>query len=608
MACNWLPHNLREVAQAIFDYIDGKDPSIPAPDFPTGGLIINGEEVPNIIKNGHGSVKIRGQYKIENNKIIFYEIPYGTNTEALMTEIGSLSDNKTIEGISNIRDESNLKGIRLVIECDKNTNLENVVQKLFLKTKLQTSISYNQIALVDKIPTDLGLIDCIKIYLEHNENCLIKEINFDKEKAEARKEILEGLLKALEDIDNIISLIKKSESSSKAKENLIKRYSFSESQAKAIVAMRLGSLANLEKIELQNEYADLIKELEKLNILLNSKEKRIEEIRARLDRIVQKYGDARRTQITNININKQEEKKIEIIPEEVVVAVNQNGEIKRIPIKNFKSQKASGKGKSTKGITTYAISTNTVDTIMLFSTYGKMYKLIVDKIPEGTNLSKGTHISNLIPVDSKEEIVAIAAEENKDFKYVLFFTKNGRVKKTDFKEYLEIKRTIGTQAIKIVPEDKLIDVFFIKNDLDIMIITKKAFSIKFNSSEVSPTGRATIGVKGIDLKDDNVIAAIAISNKESYLATFTENGLGKKTKIKEFPIQKRGGRGVLCHKVNDEEKLVDAILIDDKQNEVLLIGNPNSICISSESIPEQGRSTIGNIMIKSSSIISAINL
>ena len=254
IACNWLPHNLKEVAQAIYDYVDGKEPMIPGPDFPTGGLIINGNDLPNIIRTGKGSVKIRGKYNIENNNIVFYEIPYGTGTEDLMNEIGTACDEERIHGITNIRNESNRKkGFRLVIECDKNANMATIIASLFKETSLQTSISYNQVALVDKTPTELGLKDCIKIYIDHNVSCITREANFDKAKAEARLHIVDGLIKALENIDDIINLIKSADSSADAKVKLISKYGFSEEQAKAILDMKLSRLAKLEKIELEEE-------------------------------------------------------------------------------------------------------------------------------------------------------------------------------------------------------------------------------------------------------------------------------------------------------------------------------------------------------------------
>ena len=343
MACNWLPHNLNEVAQAIFDYMDGNEPMLPGPDFPTGGIVINKNDIPEIMRTGHGSVKVRGKYKIEKQNIIFYEIPYGTSTEALLNEIGEACEKKEVEGVSEVRDESNKKGLRLVILCDKTANPENVVKKLFAKTNLQSSISYNQVALVNKTPTELNLKDCIEIYINHNIDCLIKETQYDIKKAEERKEIVEGLLKALADIDDIIALIRGSESSSAAKENLIKKYKFTENQAKAILAMRLSSLAKLEGVELEQELNGLLANLKEWNELINSRDKQTNTIRERLQSLVKIFGDARRTELAQIEIPKEEKEIAEVEPEDVVVILTQTGDVKRIPKASFKTQKRGGK-------------------------------------------------------------------------------------------------------------------------------------------------------------------------------------------------------------------------------------------------------------------------
>lgn len=312
MACNWLPHNLGEVAQAIYDYIDGKEPMLPGPDFPTGGIVINAKDVPNILRTGHGSVKVRGRYKLEGQNLVFYEIPYGTTIEALLSEIGVVCDNKEIEGISEIRDESNKKGLRIVVCCQKGFDPDSIAKKLFLKTNLQTSISYNQVALINKTPTELNLKQCIEIYLNHNINCLIKEIEYDLDKAEARLHIVKGLLIALEDIDNVIALIKTSSSGETARTKLMDKYKIDEIQAKSILAMRLSSLARLEKIELEAEKDGLERDIETYNKILGSEYEQINIIKNRLVEIVKKYGDARRTELTNIEI-KPEEKEIEKI-------------------------------------------------------------------------------------------------------------------------------------------------------------------------------------------------------------------------------------------------------------------------------------------------------
>ena len=303
MACNWLPHNLKEVAECI-ENIDGKEYALPGPDFPTGGIIINKDDIPNIMATGHGSVKVRGKYNIEKQNIIFYEIPYGTTIEGLLSEIGIVCDKKEIEGIENVRDESGKKGLRIVIECEKGINPESIVMKLFAKTNLQTSISYNQVALVDKTPTELNLAQCLDIYVKHNEQCIIKETEFDLDKTKVRLNIVEGLLIALEDIDNVIKLIKGSESAAAAKISLISKYSLNEEQAKSILAMRLSSLAKLEKLELENEKKELLNKLQELQQILISSDLRKIIIKNRLNAIVRKYGDNRRTELAQIELPK----------------------------------------------------------------------------------------------------------------------------------------------------------------------------------------------------------------------------------------------------------------------------------------------------------------
>ena len=589
MACNWLPHNLKEVAQAIYDYMEGKEPMLSGPDFPTGGIVINKNDIPNIMKTGHGSVKVRGKYKIEKQNIIFYEIPYGTSIENLLNEIGTVCEKKEIEGIEEIRDESNKKGLRIVIECEKNINPENIVKKLFQHTNLQTSISYNQVALVDKTPTELNLKDCIEIYLKHNRECLLKETQYDLDKAQARLEIVKGLLIALEDIDNVIALIKKSENATVAKDNLIKKYDLTENQAKAILGMKLSSLAKLEKMTLQNEEKDLYSSIENYNNILTNKKLQNELLKGRIETIVKKYGDDRRTELMQIDI-KPEDKEIEtVIPEDVVVMVTQSGEIKRIPKKSFRAQKRNGKGiKSVNDIILTSISTNTIDNVLIFTNSGKMYKILVDNIPVGTNVSKGESIYNLINIPTEEKIIA-ATSMNRDIdkKYVVFITKQGLFKKTLLEEYKNIKKATGIQAIKLKDNDSIAKVFFM-NEENFMIFTKNGIAIKFDTKDIKPIGRVTSGVKAIKLNDDDyVISGFPITNEKANIAIIGTNGYGKKCSLEDFNCQGKGGKGVKTNFTIAGAELVE----EDK--EILLIGSPNSICISEKELPLQGRANLG---------------
>ena len=495
MSCSWAPHNLTEVATAINDYLDGKEPMLPGPDFPTGGIIINKDDIPKIMKTGHGSVKIRARYNIEGNKIIFYEVPYGTTIEDLIAEVGKVCEEKEIEGITDIHDESSKK-IRIVVTCDKGIDPELIVKKIYAKTDFQTSFSYNQVALIDKTPTELNLKDAIKIYVDHNIDCIIKECKFDLKKAQDRLEIVEGLLKALEDIDNIIALIKSSDSAAAAKVNLISKYNFTENQAKAILAMRLSSLAKLEKIELNKEAKDLNNKIFTLHQILDNRDKQIDILKVRLQELVNKYGDARRTELTQIEESKDEKEKIEIVPEDVVVVVTHGGDIKRIPKRNFKTQHRKGVGTKTLDQAILSItSTNTVESLMIFTSMGKMYKLDVNNIPEGTNVSKGTNIKTILSFEPGEEIQAITTPNDKTAKYVVFFTKKGLIKKTKIEEYISTKRKTGIQAIKIKENDKLINVTFM-NEQDVILITKTGNGIYVPTNDIKAIGRLTSGVKG----------------------------------------------------------------------------------------------------------------
>ena len=610
MACNWLPHNIREVAKAIYDYMDGLDPMIPGPDFPGGGEVINAKDIPAIMKTGHGSVKVRARYRVEKDtNIVFYEIPYGTTIEGLLTEIGAVCDAKEIEGISEIRDESNKKGLRIVVQCQKGIDPDSIAKKLFLKTNLQTSISYNQVALIDKTPTELNLKQCIKIYVEHNIKCIIKEAEFDLDKAKARLEIVNGLLRALEDIDNIIAFIKKSASSAVAKEGLIKEYKFTEPQAKAIVDMRLGKLAGLEKIELQNEKTELDNSVKELTILIQNREEQEKTLRERLSDLVKKYGDDRRTILSQIDI-KPEEKEIETVtPEDVVVMMTRNGEIKRIAKASFRTQRKGGKGVKTEDDAVMAtISTNTIDNLLLFTNKGKMYKLLVDNIPAGTNASRGVGIGSLINMEPDEKAIAITSLDRKtDKKYVVFMTKQGLIKKTLLEEYTQTKRSTGIQAIKIKDGDSIANIE-IMNEEEMIVITKKGMSIRFATNDIAAIGRVTSGVKAIKLdEDDEVLVGLPITNKNSKISIVTSYGYGKKTDIEEFPIQGRAGKGVVIYKVTPSTgNVIGAAMITDEDN-VLLVGK-TSICISATDIPLLGRPATGNMMIKNGELNSIVKL
>ena len=605
MACNWAPHNLRDVASAIYSYMDGGVPVIPAPDFPTGGLIINGDECADIVSKGRGSIKIRARYNVEKNKIIFYEVPYGETIEGLLAELGEACEKGDVKGVVDAHDESNKKGIRIVVEIARGMEPTTVAENIYRKTSFQTSFAYNQVALVNKTPTELTLKDCCKIYIEHNKECLIKELTFNLIKATDRLEIVKGLLKALEDIDNIIKLIKASENSAAAKVALIDKYDFTENQAKAILAMRLSSLTKLDKVELNKEREELSSKIEWINMVLKSEFEQLVIIRHRLEEIVEKYGDERRTEITNIEIVKETKEKKEVIPEDVVVVVTQGGDIKRVPKMSFKVQKKAGKGIKTADeniLTSFA--TNTLDTAMIFTSSGKMYKLPVDKIPEGTNATRGVNIGSMFTFEPKEEIQAVInLKHTTDAEYVVFFTKQGLIKKTKLEEYTNLRKNCGAQAIKIKEGDSLANVTFLKDE-DVLVITKNGMGIRFATKDIAPIGRVTSGRKAIKLgTDDEVLVGLPINrkNEQKYLLTGSRNGLVCKIEIENFINQGTNGKGVKVMKLAAADIVINSTICtnDDK---LLIIGTKHSKAVNISEVTQTPRDSTGRAVVKDEQI------
>lgn len=601
IASSWGCHNLGEVAQAIYDYIDGKEPMI-YPDFPTGGIVINKKDMPDIMRTGHGSVKIRARHQVEKNKIIFTELPYGVSTEALMTQIGEVCENGEITGVNDIRNESNKKGIRLVIECDRDASLNTILNKLFAKTNLQTTFSYNQVALVDKTPTELNLKDCIKIYIDYNTKCIKREVQCDIEKAKERIHVIDGLLKALDIIDDIIQEIKRSNSAADARQTLQTKWGFSEAQAKAILDMKLSKLAKLEKEELVTEKAELQALLITLQQIFDNP---VPELRKRLGALVKKYGDARRTELTQL-VEDKEEKEIEFVePEKCVVIMTEGGNIKRIPATSFRNQRRNTKGVKTQDdITQAVIRTNTIDNLMIFSNKGKMYRLLVDNIPVGTNTSKGQPVKSLVTMEPGEEPAVIySIYRDTDAQFVLFTTKNGLVKKTPLNEYIQTKKNSGIVAIKLKENDELASVSLIKDET-LLLITTNGMAIHFKSTDAPISSRVTMGNKGINLNEgDYVVAALPVRDINDSLAIFSEKGYGKKTVLKEFPIQNRAGKGVICYKPTNATGLVACAALVNDEDSVLILGDKSSVCLAATEIPATGRAAAGNLMIKNNNIL-----
>ena len=616
LACHWFPHNLKEVGDIIIQYLTDGTLNFDniAPDFPTGGIIINGKDLKQIYTTGKGKAVIRGKYQIETRAkktlIVFTEIPYTVRTEELLDEINDACNQGLIMGVDEVRNESNKSGLRIVFELAKDTSEGQVLKQIWKNTNLQKSLSANQVALVDKSPIQLNWKQAIDIYIAHNLDIIKREAEFDLAKALARKEIVDGLLRALEDIDNIIALIKASKSAAAAKDNLIEKYNFTEPQAKAIVDMKLGKLAGLEKVELQNEQAELEQNIKNLNSIISSEEKRRSILEERLSAFVAKYGDKRRTEVTHIEVKPEEKEIAEVIPEDVVVIATQSGLIKKIPLASFKVQKKGGKGvKSQDDALLDVIKTNTVDTLMFFTTTGKMYRLVVDNVPNGTNVTKGTPISTLIPLENGEKVIAVTSlHRSSTPKYVIFITKNGMIKKTYLEEYMKVKRNAGILALNVKEGDAVVDIIF-QDDEDLVLITKNGMSIKFKTDTITPIGRVAMGVKGIALKeDDEVVAGLPVHKETDVVGIFTEGGLGRKTVLEEFPIQNRGGKGTIAYKPTESSgAVIGALMLSDEDN-VLISGSYSSICISAVEVPLLGKTSTGNIMIKNNKVLSVTKI
>lgn len=604
----WIPHNLKEITEVIKKYIASNeiDYNNIHPDFPSGGTIINKDELSAIYKTGKGSVIVRGKVEIKGNNIFITELPYQTYVEPLLDEVKELISKDELTGIKNIYNKCDKKRLLIEIECEGNPSV--ILTKLYKMTSLQKSYSANQYALVSKTPKLLNLKQYLDIYIQHNLECIKKEYEYDLSKAKTRAEIVEGLVKALEDIDNIIELIKKSDSSSSAKEKLIEKYDFTENQAKAILDMKLSRLAKLESVELNEELIQLTSNIKLFNEIISSKEKTQEIFLERLISFTKKYGSDRKTEITQVNLKAtKEEKEIEFVePEKCVVVLTESGLVKRVPITSFRTQKRNGVGVKTQDdITSMVIRTNTIDSLMIFTNKGKMYRLLVNDIPVGNNSAKGQPIKSLVEMENDEiPSVIYSIYRDTDAKYVLFTTKNGLVKKTSLDEYVKTKKKSGVAAITIKDDDELISVNLIKDE-PIVIITKNGSAIQFNSMEIGATSRTTSGVKGINLADgDSVISTLVVRDKKDELAIFVEGGLGKKIDLKEIPIQKRAGKGLICYKPTAATGLVAAAALVSNDDNLLICGDKNSLCLKASEIPSLGRASIGNQLIKTNKVLS----
>ena len=625
MACNFAPHNLGEVMDAIIAYIRGtaKDNAslaalVHGPDFPTGGLIVNGRELSSIYKTGKGRVRIRGTYTIERTKdgrdrLVFNSIPYKISKEELASEIDELCETKKLDGVAEILDQSNRDGVRFVIELAKGINGDVIANKLYELTDLETTFSVNMVALVDKVPKQLTLVDIIGNYVKHQEDVFRRKNEYDLKKLEKRIHILEGLCMALDDIDNVIKLIKASKNKAEAHVQLKKKYYFTDEQADAILDMTLSRLANMEKLAIEQERKD--KETERAIILarLNDDEIFKKDLIEELEDFKSKFADKRRTEITHIEQTKEEKEIAQIVPEDVVVIVTEAGNIKRVPKKSYKVQKRNGKGVKTQDdITLATIDTNTVDVLLAFTTQGKVYRIGVDTIPEGTQATRGVALSTLVEMAPTEQVAAITSVARTDNagQYVWFITKRGLVKKTVLSEYVGTKRKSGVQALKLREDDAIVGVWVGSNS-DILILTKEGMGIRFDGATVGATGRTSVGIQGVKLADnDEAAVGICIeqqgkdSNANALGQVFIgcSDGTGKRVMVSEFTKQNRAGKGL---KVTHSGKICTGLFLGESTGSILLCGNTGSICVSVDDITLGSRTSSTIKLIKDSNLISA---
>lgn len=609
MAHNSAPHNLTEVCNAAIALIEKGELTIdevlsyiPGPDFPLGGTVLNIKDVRTAFASGKSniSLKIQGDYEIDGQDIVFTSIPYRTYRNKIKKQIEKNIDVLS-ELIDDFDDESNIGQNKLVFHVKDGVSVSKALNKLFLLTDLQSTLSYNMNYIVNGTPKLCSMVDLLHAYVDHQEEVLVNATAFDKEKAEARAHILEGLIAAVDKIDEVIALIKQSAGRADARAKLMDFLSVNEVQANAILDMKLGKLTRIDKEELVNELKEKKEFIAKCIEILTNKEVRNKVLISKITQLRDTYGDARRTKLLNTDIPKQEKEVVVVEPKDCVVVVTKKNTIKRIDAKNFKAQKRNTTGVKTGDIVLFSQKTNTQDTLMVFSSKGKMYRVLVDNIPEGTNASNGTPISTLIEFENGEKPMAFTTmTRDTDKKFIFFATKNGTIKKVPLDEYDKMKRT-GIIAISFKDDDELADVTFI-NQEQMLLVTKNGMTIRFGTAEMPISSRTAQGVKGMKLNDgDSVIAALPIVDPADYFAIVSKNGLGKKMQIDELTLQNRGGKGLLCYK----GEIAGAEIIKESDN-LLINGDKSSIVISGKDIPTLGRISMGNIMLKNNEQVISI--
>lgn len=610
--------NIKDINNALITLLKKPDASFEdlycPVDFATGGILINENEVKEALKEGHGaSCKLRAkiEYDSKDNTLTAVEIPYGVYTNTICKELEAIVESEDNPGIERFNDLTGVKPM-LKIYLTKNANTNKVLNYLWKHTSLQSYFGINFTMLKDgRFPQTFTWKETLQEHINHEVSVYRKEFEFDLAKIQHQIMINYGLLKCLEDIDNVVKMIKTSESPSIAKEKLIAALEINEEQANAILKMTLSRLAHLEVEKLKADTKKLEEEANHIINILNNTDLFNSYLIKGWEDTAKKYGDEHRTQNTNLIENNDEDKEIEnITPEEMVIIMSKSGKIKRIPKDSFKIQRRNTKGiKNSDDTILETISTNTIDTLMFFTSKGKMYKTLVDNIPIGDNKKAGVDISAFIPLEADEKVIAVTSLYRKSQpKYVCFITKQGMIKKTELKEYMSVRKNTGIAAIKLKEKDSIANITFINNE-DLILVSKGGYAIRFETENIAPIGRVAMGVKSIKLSEgDEVLIGLPVHNENDNLAIFVTGGYGKKISLSELPTQGRNGKGLIIYKSIDENStVVSAAMVEDTDS-LLILGKPNSICISASEIPLLNRLAIGNIMIKNSKILKVQKL
>ena len=614
MATNIPPHNLREVIAAVVKIIDNRIEEdretsieeildiVKGPDFPTGAEILGRAGIEEAYRTGRGKIRVRAVSDIETmpngkSRIVVTELPYLVNKARLIEKIAELVKDKRVDGITDLRDESDRQGMRIVIELRRDANANIVLNQLLKHTQLQDTFGVIMLALVGNQPKVFNLLEMLTYYLSHQEDVVTRRTKYDLNKAEERAHILKGLLIALDHIDEVIQIVRSASTPQIAKQQLMEKFELSDVQAQAIIDMRLRALTGLEREKIENEYRELMARIEELRAILADEKKLLGVIREEILAISEKYGDDRKTSIGFDEFDMSME---DLIPNEnTVVAITKLGYIKRMSVDNFRSQNRGGKG--IRGMQTIdedyiedLLLTKTHNYILFFTNRGRVYRLKGYAIPEGSRTARGTAIVNLLQLLPEEKITAIIPmKEFHESEYLFMATKNGMVKKTPMREYENIRKN-GLQAIVLRENDDLIEVKATDDTKDVFLVTKKGQCIRFHETDVRVTGRVSMGVIGMKLNEGDEVVGMQVHTQGDYLLIVSENGMGKRTEISEFTAQNRGGKGVLCYKITDKTgDIVGAKIVKDEHDLMIITNELIVIRISVDDISVIGRNTSG---------------